>query len=406
MTQALSNQSTHSTGRAVLCFFCWLVAGLSLSGGLFFLATNESGGFLPDLGLVFAAALLGAGNFLSLLLNGIYLKLFGGPRWLKIVAALQIIPAIVFAVFIVSEANKAWQESASYEQQQSIKTAISEDNVEQYVAALAACKEKCLSNSRPKEHLFDAADYGALKIAAHLLPPQGVQRVTFLRFFDGFKTCEGNLLSPGDALSMSVMRNNPAMLDILLPFADEDARRAALWTAAELDRFDMVQRLLKAGVPITIRGEVIDENNTLLVAAAEGAALRVGRWLIEQRNFPVNAIKNGPDRRRSSGVAPIHALLQFRLFVGDVDRIKLFLEMLVKHGADIDATYSDGTTALSNAIYLNDRKKAEMLLAVGARKSLLDTAQRTALEKLLAAPPSEKKEDKEIPGCIKPGNDP
>jgi len=286
-----------------------------------------------------------------------------------------------------------------------LTTAISKDNVEQYVEALSDCNERCLSSYYQDEHLFDAADYGALKIAAHLLPPQGVMHVTPLQShrtgLPAKTTCEGSTLDLSDALSMAVTRNNAAMVNLMLPFADEGTRRAALRKAAELDRFDIVQHLFAAGVPIMRQGEVREENNTLLVSAAEGAALRVGHWLIDEQNFPVNALKNGPDHY--SGEAPLQALLRFRSAVGDVNRVKPFLEMLASHGADIDALGGNGTTALSMAIKLEDRGEAALLLAVGAQKSQLDANQLAALEKLLATPPSEKHEDKEIPGCIKPG---
>jgi ankyrin repeat protein len=207
-----------------------------------------------------------------------------------------------------------------------------------------------------------------------------------------------------NALELAVALNDPGMLALLLPVSDESARRSALWRAAELNQLKLVQFLVQAGVPLSIRGDILDQNNTLLVAAASGGALDVGRWLIDSRHFPVNALVDGPDPYE--GEAPLHALFRFMMDVHKSPRTPLFLRMLVEHGVDINASFDSAGTLLQEAVRIGDKDIARQLLDAGARKSLLDPARQAALAALLAKPDERDYSPQPREGCVQVGGAP
>lgn len=146
-----------------------------------------------------------------------------------------------------------------------------------------------------------------------------------------------------------------------------------------------------------IRDEVLNgNNNALLVAAARGAALTVGKWAIETQHMSVDANKADP-----AGVAPITALMQFHVDAPQSPRTATFLAMLAAHGADIDAFDSTHKTSLQNALEMNDKRAAQMLLGVGANVDLLSPDEKLALKKLLAQPDDSPYEAEREPDCVK-----
>jgi len=204
-----------------------------------------------------------------------------------------------------------------------------------------------------------------------------------------------------DALSVAIVQGNTAMVHLLLPVSDEGSRRQALWTAAKADRLEFVQFLVASGVPLSIRGEILNSNDTLLVAAAEGAAIRVGQWLIESQHAPVNAMLS-PDPY--PGTPPLSALLQFTQSTDSTQRAASFLKMLVKHGADLDVNRSSDGTWLASAVLTKDKKMAQLLLQAGASSDALDASQRKALSDLLTKDDEEPLSPYQREGCVEVGS--
>ena len=78
-----------------------MCAGVSL--GVVLILSPSGGGFFPDLGSVMGLLVLGTGNLVSSICNGICWWLGERPRWLGTVTLIQCLPAIVFMGLIVSE---------------------------------------------------------------------------------------------------------------------------------------------------------------------------------------------------------------------------------------------------------------------------------------------------------------
>jgi hypothetical protein len=131
-----------------------------------------------------------------------------------------------------------------------------------------------------------------------------------------YHTCEGLYLPSLNSLEFSIVRGDPAGMELLLPASEERWLRKAAWLAARFDRLELLQRLLEAGVPLSLRGEILDENRTLLNAAASGAALSVGAWLLEEQRFDPDGDPDGPDsyraKRRSSPLSALPAPFPIR----------------------------------------------------------------------------------------------
>src|SRR3546814_20942098 len=112
------------------------------------------------------------------------------------------------------------------------------------------------------------------------------------------------------------------------------ARRWVSGTVPRRGILGVVIDACTAGVRLSIRADILYANNTLLVAAASGAATEVGKWLIQTQHMPVDAIYSGPVPY--PGTSPISALMAFKGSVGHSPRIKPFLKMLVDNGANPD----------------------------------------------------------------------
>jgi len=83
-----------SSLKAALLVLSAGVAATVVIGAIALLSSNSGGGFFPGLGAAFAIVLVGIGNVLVLLFNGIYWLRFGAPTWLRVMVAIQILPAL------------------------------------------------------------------------------------------------------------------------------------------------------------------------------------------------------------------------------------------------------------------------------------------------------------------------
>ncbi|NHB94385.1 ankyrin repeat domain-containing protein [Photorhabdus cinerea] len=127
----------------------------------------------------------------------------------------------------------------------------------------------------------------------------------------------------------------------------------------------------------------MDENETLLVAAASGAATNVGRWLIETQGFPVEHIKNNDPYYSHYGRSPLQALMRFMGETGS-PRTKSFSMLLKKHGINLDALDQNKKTPLQEAISDQRNDIARLLIEAGANTALLNKDEQQALKILLA----------------------
>lgn len=373
---------------AVLRFFCIAVPTTTVVAALACFFGMGRGDFGGDWGLLFAGAVLFIGNLFSCALNAAYLRRVAAPLWLKGVVALQAVPVLAGAAMAGNGIADMRAESRSRAQGQVVMNAVAADDTAAFESAWAECDEDCRRyQGGPPNVLYRAADASAHGVVRLLVAPPYSVRVAPLQWKHTERTCDGDELLVADALNAAVMRKDKGAVGLILPAADDLSRRSALWLAARLDRLEMIQELVRAGVPLGVRGEVLDQNESLLVAAADGAALRVGRWLIEEQSMPVDAIRNGPDSL--SGSWPLRqALGRGRANAVSVERTAAFVKLLAAHGADVDAAWdSDTPTALDEMVRIGNRELAVLLLEVGARKARLAPARQAELARLLASSP-------------------
>ncbi len=391
---------------SVLRVLCLAVPALTVLMAGLLMVTNNTGGFLPNLARALALVVLAAGIVISWLLNAIYLSQTRGPRWLAVVTAVQTIPVLFVAQSAATRLLTQREQNALRDEATAVRTAIRANDVAAFEQARANCGELCLDYLHGyRGLLFVAADAGANRVTQRLLASVATYSPsrTSSGALDTFLTCENDVLNMSSALAAAVARNNTPMLDLLLPSAELDDRREAMWLAARLDRLAMVQRMQQAGVPITFRGAILDENATLVNAAAEGAAVRVARWLIEVHQMPVNAITSGPDPY--AGVAPVRVLMSADREGEAPQRIASFLQLLVSHGANIDAPWDkESPTALAEMVRRRDRSGAELLLRAGAGKDRLTPDLQAVLTTLLSTPQPARGAHVNVPGCIHTGD--
>lgn len=214
------------------------------------------------------------------------------------------------------------------------------------------------------------------------------------------RTCEGLYLPSLNALEVSVLLGDAELLALLLPTSDSGARRQATWLAAQLDRLELLQSPLAAGTPATLRGHTLDENLTLLNAAASGAALRVARWLIEAKGFQPDGDPHGADPY--PGQTPVVSLVYYSGQVPDSPRIKPFLGLLKSSGAKLDYPIAnrDYATPLQYAIWARAIAGAEALIEAGAAESALDPGWRNQLTALRTDALARKNLNRDETNCI------
>jgi len=362
------------------------------------MVTNTTGGMFPNLALTLGLMGLGLGNAISFLCNLFAWRRGARPRWLRILLLIQALPALAFAAIACKAVWDNWQDRRSAQQHRAIWNAVQGDDVAALTTALQACKGACREGTTNEGLLMDATLARATKVADHLVAHGASVSANLTAPSRDLYTCEGRYLPSLSTLSIAVTQRDDALVTLLLPASDAAARREAMWTAATLDRLDTVQRLAANGVPLAIRGKTLDQNDTLLVAAASGAATTVGRWLIDTQGLPVNAVTNGPDPY--PGTAPIAALFAFMRDTQSLRAIE-FLRLLRAHGANLDARQRNGATVLEEAVRIGRKPVAAMLLDAGADPALLPPEARTRLAELLAGP-DEPPFAERATGCIAP----
>lgn len=277
--------------------------------------------------------------------------------------------------------NERAQQSDAYQQSLEIEQAIEKDDLARYVTALEKCSKKCLEHYQAASQLLDAADFGAKQIAKRLVEhsapvPEGWPN-------KALHTCEGQYLPSMDALSLAIARDDAEIVSILLPVSGEFSRREALQTAAFLDRFELLQKLIRAGVPLPDKDMKYHFGKNLLVTAAKGAALKTGEWLISQQKAPVNAPVIQTDINVQD--SPLQALMGF-VHETNSPRGQQFMTLLIEHGADINAPLKNGDTLLKDAIKSRNTNQVKMLLQGGAKPHLLSAEQRAVMDQLLKMP--------------------
>lgn len=376
-----------------LKFLSLALMGLSAGVALFFFAIEDGSGFLAGIGYYLGGLALAAGVLLIWPINGVLLRRRQPPRWVKVVFWLQTPAVLVMLGMAVSHGLDVLRDQRRDARSNAVLQAVQDDDVVAFDAAAAACDADCRQlDNAPAGWLYRAADAGSLKVAARLLaPPHGAPDTPYSGQLHSANTCDDRSLNLSVPLEAAVMRNHRAMIDLLLRTASDDDRRRAMWLAAELDRLALVQHMHQAGVSLQWRGRVLDENDTLLVAAAEGAALRVGHWLLASQGFSARAPANGPDPY--PGTEPLQALFSHERDFDNPEvlaRTRAFAQLLLAHGAEIDQRWSDQErSALDEAVRVNDRAWIGLLLDLGANRLLLPAERQVQLAALLARPPRE-----------------
>jgi ankyrin repeat protein len=143
-----------------------------------------------------------------------------------------------------------------------------------------------------------------------------------------------------DALLRAAGSGHAALVVLLLEHGADAAHAAPsgatpLSAAVTARRDDVVATLLERGVPVDSR--LPTGGTPLMVAAALGFPEIVARLLA--RGAQVNAC----DER---GTRALHAAAQFAFRSSETDSARRLLDLLVEHGADVDATNGSGQTPL------------------------------------------------------------
>ncbi|SAL87052.1 hypothetical protein AWB74_07952 [Caballeronia arvi] len=88
----------HQRKGAWLRILTSIVALIIFAVAFLLACTNDSGGFLPNLGRWLAGALLLAGNLLVLVLNVLYWLMYGAKKELRMIIAIQGVVALCTVV--------------------------------------------------------------------------------------------------------------------------------------------------------------------------------------------------------------------------------------------------------------------------------------------------------------------
>ncbi len=129
------------------------------------------------------------------------------------------------------------------------------------------------------------------------------------------------------------------MVRLLLPLSDQYARTEALRTAAELDRLEYVIYLSSNGVPLRNPAPNRRDDH-LLSAAASGAAMHVGEWLLIEQP----AVIEDADMQKAA-----EALFYF-VEDAHASRTLDFARMLKHNGANFNASFRDEPSFLDESI--------------------------------------------------------
>lgn len=359
---------------ALLLILSGLLMALGLLGSLLLLLSPNDGGFFPGLGKGLALMLLATTNLLSWLLN-LIAWWFLRRRWLGAVLALQTLPALIFAGLLAMGMAEGIAEGRAGDQRARIFAAIAADDVDELHEARQRCNRRCEESIGLQRSLLEASIHGSHEAARYLIAQgattfrSGQGALEFHNAHRSLYTCEGSYLPVLNALEVSVARRDWPMMTLLWPVSDGPARQTALLTAARLDRLDMLQWMSTQGVTV--------DALTLLEAAVSGAAVETARWLLG----------TSYDARQPAAVQQaLSGLIAFILEIETARSIELG-QLLIRHGADLDAVILWGEPALQQAIRYRSSTLASQLLELGADPAVLGAQDRAALEVLLQTSP-------------------
>lgn len=387
------------TGLAVLC---WGLGILSVALPAWLIADElrHPRGPFRDLGIAIVLGVVAP--VLTLASFGANLILARLRGWtigwgLKAVLGVQALGLCAALVLWGMVALESFRDSRLADRRGAVYAAVEQNDPDAIEQSFARCGADC-ADERDRLLLF-AAEARAHRAIEALLA-LGARPSSDSRTGRSLRTCEGLYLPLLTTLEISIARDDPAGLALLLPETDARARRRAAWLAAQLDRLELLQRLLEAGVPITLRGRILDENATLLNAAASGAALRVATWLLTERDFDANGVS--AEAGRSRGETPLASLVRFAGEVPDSERFGSFLRLLLAHGAEIGrVSPATGATALQLAVDAYALAAYEALVAAGASDAVLTAEERGRLAQMRANPPPPRSLSADQPGCVR-----
>ncbi|WP_329709461.1 hypothetical protein [Vineibacter terrae] len=380
-----SMNASPRQGPTALGILCWILGILTVAtpvaGWLLGAGAGRYGGYLIAAGVVLGALL----NVPSLIANLFYARRRRwAVIWLNLVLLLQFVAVATALWFVGSALTRSSRESDVYRRTSQVYPAIKTNDPAAVEKALNVCAADC--TGLLDTFLLNATVEGASRSMAYLLskganPTPGPVSSAIA----SLQTCEGMRLSALNSLAVSVARGDEAAIGLLLGKSDDKGRQKAAWVAAQRDRLDLLQRLLETGVPLTMRGTGLDENATLLNAAASGAALRVGAWLLKEKGFDANGDPQEPGRPPVD--TPLLSLIGFAWDAREAPRLRAFLDMLVAHGAQLDRTSSmSGQTPLQKATWARSPVAADALIAAGASQASLTAEDRDRLARLRQNP--------------------
>ncbi|HEY1554040.1 MAG TPA: ankyrin repeat domain-containing protein [Kofleriaceae bacterium] len=197
-----------------------------------------------------------------------------------------------------------------------------------------------------------------------------------------------SIAPPHDAnlLELASREGEDRILVRLLAHGVSPAGTRALAYAAHYDHATAIARLLRAGA----RVDEIDHDDhdyTPLIVACQNNAAGAARALVAA-GAKVNA-------RDSDGMTVLH----WAVYGARPDEIHVYrdlgkphdtmyiahaaapiVELLVAHGAKVDAIDGDGNTALHEAVFVNAAAAARVLIHAGARRSIRNHDGQTALD--------------------------
>ncbi len=388
-------------GVSAIC----MIVGLLLGGVL--ILQNDGGGVFANLGLALGLMAIAAGNLLSWLVNLLCWRLTR-RRWLARVLAVQTMPAVALLAGLAVFGTQQVLEARASGQRAAVIDAIKADDRVALQESMTRCGKRCREILSDQRIVMLASLHGAHKVAGMLLV-QGVELTAhggdapaFYNTRTDLHSCEGTYLSSLGALEVAVAREDQEMLALLWPASDQRTRMDALWTAARLDRLQMVKFMVDAAMAVApalplVRKNFQGDRESLLRAAASGAAVEVASWLLEQR--PPNLLP--PDMLPAEIQRAMTDLLGF-MVESDARRTLAFARLLMRHGADIRTAQLDGEPALERALHYRSRTLAGHLLELGVDPESLSKADGDALEGLLQQPARSRTYYQNREGCVAP----
>ena len=389
-----ANSPKVDTLNDSLLVTCKVIATLSGASALSFFITNDGSGFLGNLGYLLSLGCLLAGAVLTWPLLLTVLLRGNAPTWSKFAFWLVTPVILVLLARLLVSITDDWQQERIEAQREAVESAVVADDIATFDRAFATCGDDCREKSLGDETygaaywLFRASAKQSKNVARHLLGPAYKVRAADASSHYQFRAtlCDGREVEVANAMTAAVANNDRSMLDLLLPSTDNDANRQAMWLAAKLDRLELMQRMHATGVRLDWGGELYDENETLVVAAASGAALRVARWLLEDQSIPAQSFN--PHYPRGHSV--LWTFWRGMRETGDLrnpqkrSQAKAFVQLLLQHGSEIDEKFDyDEPSALSEAARVSDRPWANLLIELGADPGRLSVERRAELKTLL-----------------------